>query len=98
MKAALNGVPNFSVVDGWWVEGWQENETGWSIGDEKNHIGNEDYELNELYGKLEHIILPTYYYDTKKWTEIMKQAIALNGSHFNTQRMVLEYLSKAYIK
>jgi glycogen phosphorylase len=98
MKAALNGVPNFSVVDGWWVEGWQENETGWSIGDEYNHIGNEAYELNELYGKLEHIILPTYYYDTKKWLEIMKQAIALNGSHFNTQRMVLEYLSKAYIK
>ncbi len=98
MKATLNGVPNFSVVDGWWVEGLVENETGWSIGDETSHIGNEDYELNDLYGKLEHIILPTYYFDTKKWLEIMKQAIAMNASHFSTQRMVLEYMSKAYFR
>jgi glycogen phosphorylase len=98
MKATLNGVPNFSVVDGWWVEGLVENETGWSIGDETSHIGNEEYELNDLYGKLEHIILPTYYFDTKKWSEIMKQAIAMNASHFSTQRMVLEYMSKAYYK
>ena len=98
MKATLNGVPNFSVVDGWWVEGIVENETGWSIGDESSHIGNEEYELNDLYGKLEHIILPTYYFDTAKWLEIMKQAIAMNASHFNTHRMVLEYLSKGYLK
>jgi glycogen phosphorylase len=98
MKAALNGVPNFSVVDGWWVEGWVENETGWSIGDEGSHIGDEGYELNELYNKLENVILPTYFYDTKKWYEIMRQTIAINASHFNTQRMVLEYLEKGYLK
>lgn len=98
MKAALNGVPNFSTVDGWWVEGLVENETGWAIGDEKTHIGNEDYELNSLYGKLEFVILPTYFYNSAKWLEIQKQAIAMNASHFNTQRMVLEYLSKGYLK
>ena len=98
MKATLNGVPNFSVVDGWWVEGIQENETGWAIGDENSHMGNEEYELNDLYGKLEHIILPTYHYDTKKWLEIQKQAIAINASYFNTQRMVTEYLTKGYLK
>lgn len=98
MKAALNGVPNFSVVDGWWVEGWVENETGWAIGDENSHISDEAYELEQLYSKLERVILPTYFYDTKKWYEIMRQAIAINASHFNTQRMVLQYLEKAYIK
>ena len=98
MKAALNGVPNFSVVDGWWVEGLIENETGWAIGDENSHIGDEAYELNEVYNKLENAILPTYFYDTKKWYEIMRQAIAMNASHFNTQRMVLEYLEKGYLK
>lgn len=96
MKAALNGVPNFSVVDGWWVEGCIEGITGWAIGNENGNMGNESYELNELYNKLENVILPTYYFDSKKWIEIQKNAIAMNASYFNTHRMIDEYITKAY--
>ena len=98
MKASLNGLPNFSVVDGWWVEGLQENITGWAIGDENNHLGNEEYELNDLYNKLESVVLPMYYFDTKKWLDMMRQSISINASYFNTQRMLNEYLTKAYLK
>lgn len=98
MKAALNGVPNFSVLDGWWPEGWIERETGWAIGQGVNSQSDEATELNELYSKLENDILPTFFHDTQKWLEIQKQAIALNGSYFHTHRMVGEYLEKGYLK
>lgn len=98
MKASLNGVPNFSVLDGWWPEGWVERETGWSIGADAQTSSDAEFELRDLYTKLEHDILPTFYFDTQKWLEIQKQAIALNGSHFHTHRMVSEYLEKAYLK
>jgi starch phosphorylase len=95
MKAALNGVPNFSVVDGWWVEGWIEGVTGWAIGDENSKLGDEDYELDQLYKVLETKILPTFK-DQNKWATIQKQAIAMNASYFNTNRMLKEYIAKAY--
>jgi glycogen phosphorylase len=100
MKAALNGVPNFSVLDGWWAEGWIENETGWSIGDTdresiKQLLSEHDEQAN-MYNKLNDLILPKYYYDTKDWYRIMKQAIAINGSYFHGTRMMEEYSAKAY--
>ncbi len=95
MKAALNGVPSFSVRDGWWIEGRVEGVTGWSIGfgeDPEEHAG----ELASLYDKLEGIILPMYYLRPEAYAEVMRSAIALNGSFFNTQRMVSQYVLNAY--
>ncbi|MBV8207989.1 MAG: alpha-glucan family phosphorylase [Acidobacteria bacterium] len=94
MKAALNGVPSFSVLDGWWVEGHIEGITGWSIGDED---ADDRQEAAMLYDKLEREILPMFYGRPQRYTEIMRSAIALNGSFFNTQRMVRQYVSNAYM-
>jgi starch phosphorylase len=104
MKAAMNGVPNLSILDGWWIEGWVEDQTGWAIGDEQileakteNSADVNQQDATNLYNKLEQIVLPTYFLNSSHWIEIQKQAMALNGSHFNTERMLLEYLSKGYI-
>jgi glycogen phosphorylase len=92
MKAALNGVPSLSVLDGWWVEGWIEGVTGWAIPDSDN----QDDEVASLYDRLESTILPLYYGDPEQWRAVMRSTIALNGSFFNTHRMLQEYISNAY--
>ena len=95
MKAALNGVPSLSVRDGWWVEGHFEGVTGWSIGyDENPELPN--VEISSLYDKLEHTILPMFYSQPQTYARIMRSTIALNGSFFNTQRMVSQYVLDAY--
>jgi starch phosphorylase len=95
MKAALNGVPSFSVLDGWWVEGHIEGVTGWSIGDAR--VDNDSAaEAASLYEKLEQLILPLFYREPERFAQIMRSAIALNGSFFNTQRMVSQYVRNAY--
>ncbi|HEX6534220.1 MAG TPA: alpha-glucan family phosphorylase [Gemmatimonadaceae bacterium] len=96
MKAAINGVPSFSVLDGWWIEGHVEGVTGWSIGSAAAPEGNEAVETEDLYTKLERTIIPLYYGLPLAWAEVMRYAIALNGSFFNTQRMVSQYVSNAY--
>lgn len=96
MKAALNGVPSFSVVDGWWVEGHVEGVTGWSIGDAEESENDSNAEAASLYEKLEHLILPLYYKEPDKFADVMRSAIALNGSFFNTQRMISQYVRHAY--
>ena len=92
MKAALNGVPSLSILDGWWIEGWIEGVTGWAIADHDA----EDGEANSLYDHLEQTILPLYTKQPEQWQRIMRSAIALNGSYFNTQRMLEQYLLNAY--
>jgi starch phosphorylase len=96
MKAALNGVPSFSVLDGWWVEGHIEGSTGWSIGDSVNGENNSIIEAQSMYHKLETVILPLYYQEPDKFAQVMRSAIALNGSFFNTQRMLFQYVRNAY--
>ncbi len=100
MKCTLNGVLNFSVLDGWWIEGWIEDVTGWSIGPESMEAQLIDYDESkdsaDLYGKLEEKIIPTYYQNRDRWVSMMKHTIALNGSYFNTTRVVREYCEKAY--
>jgi starch phosphorylase len=96
MKAALNGVPSFSVLDGWWVEGHIEGVTGWSIGDLTTPENDSAAEAASLYDKLERVILPLYYREPDKFAQVMRSAIALNGSFFNTQRMISQYLKNAY--
>ncbi len=99
MKAALNGIPNLSVLDGWWIEGHIDGITGWSIGNlpgesEINHDPARDSRY--LYEKLEQDILPMFYNDRDEFMGIMRQSIAINGSFFHTQRMMQEYVVKAY--
>ena len=95
MKAALNGVPSFSVVDGWWAEGHIEGVTGWAIG--SSEVAEDpSLEVAALYDKLEREIVPMFYGRPNRYSEVMRYAIALNGSFFNTQRMVLQYISNAY--
>lgn len=91
MKAALNGVPSLSILDGWWIEGWIEGVTGWAIEDHEDEAG----EANSLYDHLEHL-LPLYYQQPQQWRRIMRSTIALNGSFFNTQRMLEQYVVNAY--
>ena len=95
MKAALNGVPSFSILDGWWVEGHIEGVTGWAIGDQEV-TGDPAAEVVTLYDKLERDIVPLFYGRPQRYTEVMRSAIALNGSFFNTQRMVQQYVDNAY--
>ena len=97
MKAALNGIPTFSVLDGWWIEGHVEGVTGWSIGDGWQSESNTSQEAASLYDKLEQIIAPMYYKEPNQFVSIMRSAIALNGSYFNAQRMVTQYLQNAYL-
>jgi len=95
MKAALNGVPSLSVLDGWWIEGHVEGVTGWSIGG-SDPEGDQSKDAGEIYLKLERVILPLYYGLPFAYAEVMRSAIALNGSFFNTQRMVEQYVRNAY--
>ena len=97
MKAALNGVPSFSVLDGWWIEGHVEGVTGWSIGNPDDTDVDPASEAQALYDKLEHAILPLYYAKPETYTDIRRSTIALNGSFFHTQRMVLQYVRNAYL-
>ena len=101
MKAAHNGVPSFSVLDGWWIEGHIEGVTGWSIGPKSsgsNAAQQADAEdALDLYHKLHEVIAPMYYTNRDRWTTVMQHAIAVNASFFNTHRMVQQYAANAYV-
>jgi glycogen phosphorylase len=99
MKAAMNGVPSLSVRDGWWLEGHIEGVTGWSVGPGMNGIDgprNDAEDAATLYAKLDAVIFPLYNANRRGYLEVMRHAIALNASFFNTQRMVLQYVAKAW--
>ena len=96
MKAALNGVPSLSILDGWWIEGCIQGVTGWAIDDDGTTNLRQQVAAS-LYDKLTQVIIPMYYENRGQFVEIMRHAIALNGSFFNTQRMVLQYTQKAYL-
>ena len=101
MKAAHNGVPSFSTLDGWWIEGHIEGVTGWSIGPGPQDLHGQDaaneQDARELYHKLRTVIAPMFYRDRDRWIDIMRQAIAFNASFFNTHRMVQQYAANAYV-
>jgi len=103
MKAALNGVPSLSILDGWWIEGCVENLTGWAIGGRSRtrratRADPSAKDAAAMYDKLEDVIIPMFYNDRERYIRIMRFAMALNGSFFNTQRMLQEYLLKAYLQ
>jgi len=96
MKAALNGVPSLSVLDGWWVEGHVEGVTGWAVGSASDEEADLRPEAQSLYAKLEYVIVPMFYARPADYARVMQSAIALNGSFFNAQRMVSQYVENAY--
>jgi len=96
MKAAFNGVPSLSVLDGWWIEGCIEGVTGWAIGDSVPPSEGRDAE--SLYTKLESKVLPLYRSGVHAWAPVMKGAIGKNAAHFNSHRMMRRYAIEAYIR
>ncbi len=101
MKAAHNGVINFSVLDGWWIEGCIEGITGWGIGPHPSELVSVEErrkrELNDLYSKLEYLIVPTYYKNRDAWITLMKNSIAKLAYYFQTQRVLKRYITEAYL-
>lgn len=98
MKAALNGVPSLSILDGWWIEGYIEGVTGWSIGKELQGLdkaSDRSKDAMSLYAKLSKKILPLYNRN-HDYVDIMRHCIAINGSFFNTHRMLRQYIVNAY--
>jgi len=102
MKAAHNGVINFSVLDGWWIEGHIEGFTGWAIGPAAKEIVPDNnmnqIDAEDLYNKLEKVIIPLYYDDRKTWIRMMQNAIGKNAYYFNSHRMMRRYVTEAYIR
>jgi starch phosphorylase len=100
MKAALNGVPSLSVLDGWWLEGHVEGVTGWAVGASRRRPLDQPVDAaadaGALYDTLERTVLPLFYRRHDEFVVVMRYAIALNGSFFTAQRMLQEYMIKAY--
>jgi starch phosphorylase len=100
MKAAFNGVLNFSILDGWWIEGWVEDVTGWAIGPHPEEVcsatDRRKMEIDDLYNKLDYVILPQFYRRKNQWIAMMKQSIGKIAPYFNSHRMLEQYLVKAY--
>jgi len=90
------GVPSLSVLDGWWIEGHLEGITGWAIGEELEKESDSVIEATSLYNKLEFVILPLFYGRPSAYATVMRNAVAINGSFFNAQRMLDQYIRNAY--
>ncbi|HKZ93625.1 MAG TPA: alpha-glucan family phosphorylase [Candidatus Bathyarchaeia archaeon] len=101
MKAAHNGVINFSVLDGWWIEGWIEGVTGWAIGPHsEEHLPIEERhirEMDDLYNKLEYIVIPMFYQRRDEWIRMMKNSVGKIAYYFNSLRMMRRYVTEAYL-
>ncbi len=102
MKATHNGVMNFSVLDGWWIEGHIEGFTGWAIGPAPQELvpgaDADARDAEDLYQKLEQLIIPLYYQDRATWIRMMQNAIGKNAYYFNSHRMMRRYVTEAYIR
>ena len=103
-KASVNGVINFSVLDGWWAEGYTQNN-GWTIGTNAEYGSYEEQDLADsqsMYRTLEEKIIPTYYEKdknglSKKWLELMKNSIITTGGKYSTSRMLVDYTNQYYM-
>ena len=96
MKAAVNGIPSFSILDGWWREGCIEGMTGWAIDSAGEAESDDEKDAHALYDKLEKVIMPLFYNQPGNWIDIMRYTIGINASFFNTHRMVQQYVLNAY--
>lgn len=103
-KAAVNGVPNFSILDGWWAEGYT-GTNGWAIGDNTEYDSYENQDIADstsIYDMLENSIIPTYYDVNAKgiperWIKFMKNSIKTCGGNYSTSRMLVDYTTKFYM-
>jgi starch phosphorylase len=93
MKAAMNGVLNLSILDGWWPEGCEHGVTGWAIGE--GLPGDDQHDLDALHRTLERDVLPTWA-DPPRWRRMMQSSIAMAVEKFSTDRMVREYYERLY--
>ena len=93
MKAALNGIPNLSILDGWWAEGCDHKNNGWAISSPDSCNDEEDAE--SLYQILENEVIPTFYNEKQKWTQIMRASIK-TGVQFTAHQMISEYQKNMY--
>jgi starch phosphorylase len=91
MKAAVNGVLNLSVLDGWWAEGYSP-DVGWAIDGT-----SDDADREQLYRLLEEQVVPTYTNDRERWVEMMKESIAQLAPRFSMHRAVIEYVERYYL-
>ena len=105
-KASVNGVINFSVLDGWWAEGYNQ-KNGWTIGDNTEYQSYEEQDIADsesLYNTLENKIIPLYYENKKedgvsdKWMEMFKNSIISTGGRYSTSRMVIDYTRDYYME
>jgi starch phosphorylase len=102
MKAALNGVPHFSILDGWWIEGYT-GKNGWAFGNGEGQGNGDKKDAEALYRILENEIIPLYYKVSEngtpsEWVKVMKESIKSNGPRFSARRMVKEYIMKFYVE
>ena len=101
MKSPHNGVINFSVLDGWWIEGCIEGVTGWAIGSSPDAPIEEEerrrQERDDLVNKLKYLIVPKFYEEGDAWIELMKNSIGKVAYYFNTDRMMRRYITDAYL-
>jgi starch phosphorylase len=98
MKAALNGVPGLSILDGWWIEDWIEGQTGWAIGENcEPRPGDTDRSGCDAAWLSERVLLPLYHRNRDAFVDVMRHCISINGSFFNTQRMVQQHVVRAYL-
>lgn len=96
MKAAMNGVLNLSVLDGWWPEGCRHGRTGWQFGDGYEGPDADKVDLPALYQVLQREVMPTYYKNHGKWVRMMKASIKMSQEKFSAARMVQDYYEKLY--
>jgi starch phosphorylase len=99
MKAAMNGVLNVSILDGWWVEGCQHGVNGWRIGDGVDHpteAAADKADAAALHDLLEHEVLPAYYAGAERWLRMMQASIAMAVERFSSDRMVRDYFERLY--
>jgi starch phosphorylase len=101
MKAAHNGVINFSILDGWWIEGCIEGVTGWAIGPSPKVSIEENErrrrELDDLYNKWQYLVIPTFYKRRDDWIHMMENSIGKVAYYFNSHRMMRRYVTEAYL-
>ncbi|NPV90961.1 MAG: alpha-glucan family phosphorylase [Firmicutes bacterium] len=96
MKAAMNGILNLSVLDGWWPEGCQHGITGWQIGNAYEGPDQDENDLNSLYKVLLDEVIPTYYCNHHRWVEMMRASIRMSHYQFSAERMLKEYYALMY--
>ena len=101
MKAAMNGVLNLSILDGWWPEACNHGVNGWQFGDgfeTDNELLQDEHDLESFYQVLLKEVIPTYYDDRNKWISLMKNSILTCKEQFGVKRMLDEYFNRLYIR